>query len=596
MRGYAGIAVSLILALSTPSQANPLGYSKQDGRTRLDGSSFGVLGINKTFDYIVVGGGTAGLTIASRLAANPALSVAVIEAGGFYEQNNGNISQVPAFAVQYSSASPSSIQPFVDWGIVSLPQPQLNGREIHYTQGKCLGGGGTAGTYQAWADLVGDPSYTFNNTLPYFKKSTNFTPPNYDKRGPDSAVSYFNYYMPFSPYVKKALQAEGIPEIAGANNGQLLGFAETTATLDPAAEVRSSSESSFLQQAIRETTLQVYHYTLANEIIFDSQEDKKRATGVRVTTAGSTYTLSARREIILSAGVFRSPQLLMVSGIGPAETLQALDIPVVADLPGDHPFFDTTFRVSIPTQTQLTSNATFLALATEEYLAQQKGPLTASAGNYIGWEKLPAPHRRSLSNSTLHDLASIPADWPELQYVPVPAAVSAVNNNSSGNNNYMSMSVVLMAATSRGNVTINSTSTADNPLVHLGWLSTQTDQEMAVAGLKRARQLANATGLVVHDDDADGELLPGPAVQTDADILAYIQSEVRPIHHAVSSCAMGKPTDSNAVVDSHARVLGGVRGLRVVDASVFPLLPPGQIQATVYMLAEKIAAEILAGV
>ncbi|RMZ82627.1 hypothetical protein DV738_g1480, partial [Chaetothyriales sp. CBS 135597] len=589
MRGCTGIATTLILALSTLIQGSPLGYSKQDGRTRLDGSSFGVLGINKTFDYIVIGGGTAGLTIASRLAANPDLSVAVIEAGGFYEQNNGNVSQVPAFAVQYSSASPSSIQPFVDW---DLPETisSING---------------SAGSYQAWADLVGDSSYTFNNTLPYFKKSIKFTPPNYDKRGSNSTVSYFNYYMPYSPYVKKALEAEGMSEIAGANSGQLLGFAETTATLDPAAEVRSSSETSFLQQAIRQTTLQVYHYTLANEIIFDRQgeeEENNTATGVKVTTAGSTYILSARKEIILSAGVFRSPQLLLVSGVGPADTLQSLDIPIVADLPGvgqniiDHPFFDTTFRVSIPTQTQLSSNATFQALATEEYLAQQKGPLTASAGNYIGWEKLPALYRHNLSNSTLNDLAAFPADWPELQYVPVPAAVSAINSSSSSSStdNYMSMSVVLLAATSRGNVTINSTSTADNPLVHLGWLSTQTDQEIAVAGLKRARQLANATGLVTASSEDDGELIPGAAVQTDDDILSYIQSEMRPIHHAVSSCAMGKVGDPNTVVDRHARVIG-VNSLRVVDASVFPVLPPGQIQATVYMLAEKIAAEILAG-
>lgn len=117
------LAAAFALLSGVLGQGHPQGYSQQNGRTRLDGSSFGVLGINKTFDYIIVGGGTAGLTIAERLAENASLSIAVVEAGGFYEQDNGNISQIPAYAVQYSSASPSSIQPAVDWGIVTPPQP-----------------------------------------------------------------------------------------------------------------------------------------------------------------------------------------------------------------------------------------------------------------------------------------------------------------------------------------------------------------------------------------------------------------------------------------------------------------------------------------
>jgi choline dehydrogenase len=174
---------------------------------------------------------------------------------------------------------------------------------------------GTIGCYQKWADLVGDDSYTFDNILPYFKKSANFTPPNYAKRGPNSTVSYdpsafspdggplhvsyFNYFMPYSPYISKALEALGIKRIAGANSGTLLGYTEITASLDPAAEVRSSSETSFLQEAMVETTIQVYQSTLAEKILFDG----RTAVGVQVTTAGSTYVLSARKEVILSAGV-----------------------------------------------------------------------------------------------------------------------------------------------------------------------------------------------------------------------------------------------------------------------------------------------------
>lgn len=180
---------------------------------------------------------------------------------------------------------------------------------------------GTIGSYQQWANIVGDQSFTFDRILPYFEKSINYTLPNYAKRGPNSQikidpsvfnpsggplkVSYFNYYLPFSKYVAKALQTVGLVEIAGANSGTLLGYTETTATLDPQAEVRSSSESSFLQQAIATSSIQVYHSTLANRILFDGS---KKAIGVSVTTAGSTYELLANKEVIVSAGVVCAPR------------------------------------------------------------------------------------------------------------------------------------------------------------------------------------------------------------------------------------------------------------------------------------------------
>ena len=178
---------------------------------------------------------------------------------------------------------------------------------------------GTIGSYQRWADIVGDQSFIFSKILRYFEKSVNYTQPNCAKRGASSQikidpsvfsptggplrVSYFNYYLPFSRYVAKALQRIGLAEIAGANSGTLLGYTETTATLDPEAETRNSSESSFLQQAIPTSDIQIYHSTLANKILFDGS---KKAVGVSVTTAGSTYELFATKEVIVSAGVVSS--------------------------------------------------------------------------------------------------------------------------------------------------------------------------------------------------------------------------------------------------------------------------------------------------
>ena len=174
---------------------------------------------------------------------------------------------------------------------------------------------GSSGSYQRWADQVGDQSYNFDSILPYFKRSPHLTPPDYAKRGPGTEfsydptvfdknggplqVSYSNYYQPFSSAVKQAFSSIGLPSIAGLNSGKLLGYSEFTVTVDPQAGIRSSSETSFMQEAIATTTLQVYQSTLAKSIVFD---DRKTATGVNVVTAGAGYTLHANKEVILAGG------------------------------------------------------------------------------------------------------------------------------------------------------------------------------------------------------------------------------------------------------------------------------------------------------
>ncbi|KAL8640853.1 MAG: hypothetical protein Q9228_002273 [Teloschistes exilis] len=607
--------VSTALALFVLSHGQTF-TQQQARRTRLLGSSFGILGVNATFDYVmqVIGGGTAGLTIAQRLAENPQLSVAVIEGGSFYELDNSNYSQIPAYDVQFSSPDPASIQPLVDWGIVASPQtvgraledlfvePSSRAVIISHTNGKlnariasrvdqsdgCRSG--TRGSYQQWADQVDDQSYVFDRLLAYFKKSPHLTPPDYAKRGPASSVlyssdafspaggplqvSYTNFYQPFSSYIKLGLQKLGLENIAGLNSGSLLGISEFTLTIDPTTGVRSSSETSFLQKAIQNSTLQVYQRTVARKIVFD---DGKRAKSVLVETAGVKYELSARKEVILSAGVFRSPQLLMVSGIGPTSTLSRLGIPIVSALEGvgqgmqDQPYYSLAYKVNVSTNSQLLVNPAFVAQATEDFLTSQTGPLSSPGGNWVGWEKIPASLRGGLSNTALTDLAKFPGDWPDLELLPLAAsAAPAVDKD-----NYAAVSIALLATTSKGNVTILSDDTDQNPVVSLNWLLTATDREVAVAGFKRARQLAAATGITVGP-----EVLPGAQVQTDEQILEFIRSTVGPIHHASATCAMGRRNNSNAVVDSTAKVFG-VQGLRVVDASAFPLLPPGHPQATV---------------
>ncbi|KAI4129721.1 MAG: hypothetical protein LQ338_002105 [Usnochroma carphineum] len=555
MRCYWNLAFAVFCLITLSDCA---GFTQQGRSTRLIGSSFGIPGQNATFDYVIIGGGTAGLTLAQRLAANPQLSVAVIEGGSFYEIDNGNYSQIPAYDVQFSSPDPASIQPLVDWGIVTTPQTQLNDRRIHYTQGKCLGGSqssgrnylayhrGTRGSYQQWADQVGDQSYTFDRLLPYFQKSPQFSPPDYSKRGPGSSilysqdafspaggplqVSYTNFYQPISAFVKQAFQSLGLKNIPGLNSGSLIGFSEFTLTVDPTAGTRSSSESSFLQEAIASSTLQVYQQSVAKKIMFDKD---KLARSVAVVTAGLEYEISASKEVILSAGAFRSPQLLMVSGVGPSSTLKSLNIPTVSASEGvgqamwDQPYYALAYKVNVTTNSQLLVNPAFAAQATEDYLTSQSGPLDSPGGNWVGWEKIPNSLRSGMSKTTLTDLSRFPSDWPELELLPLAASAAPAADSD----NYASVSIAILATTSRGNVTIRSADTNDNPVVSPNWLLTTTDQEIAVQGFKRARQIAKATSIVVGP-----EVFPGPQVQTDEQILEFIRQTLAPIHHASATC------------------------------------------------------------
>ena len=293
----------------------------------------------------MIGGGTAGITIASRLAEDPTVSVAIIEAGGFYEIDNGNFSVVPGLSLSspfLSTLTTYQQQPLVDWSLVSVPQSGAAGRQIHFAQGKTLGGSsalnsmayhrGNSGAYQRWADLADDQSYTFQNLLPYFEKSCHLTPPNDAKRRTPNAtvkfdpavfsstggplqVSWSNWVDPTLTWAQKAFEAIGLPiSSSNFNSGSLSGSAWIPSTVDNSNAERSSSESSFLTQSIYNTSITVYKQTQAKKILFTSNNGYS-ASGVSVTTAGLDYTISANKEVILSAGVFHSPQLLMVSGM-----------------------------------------------------------------------------------------------------------------------------------------------------------------------------------------------------------------------------------------------------------------------------------------
>ncbi|KAL8710651.1 MAG: hypothetical protein Q9220_004875 [cf. Caloplaca sp. 1 TL-2023] len=608
LRGYLTWSSIISAAFAAP----PLLDQEQAGGTaRPVGTSFGVPGSSAKFDYVIIGGGTAGLTVAERLSEDPSISVAVIEAGGFYELDNGNVSQIPAFYSKNfnQTDSPDTIQPLIDWAYITEPQKGLANRQFHYSQGKTLGGSsgrnsniftrGTKGFYNRWANLVGDPSWSWESVLPYFKKSVDFTPPNIVKMGVDANISYdaaaygpggplhvtySNYYQPMNPGLIKGFEALNFSAQSGFSSGRMDGYGYLAVAINPDTQIKDSSETAFLSQALNATNFRVYKNTIAQKILFDGTT----ATGVQVETAGLIYTLKAAKEVIVSAGVTRSPQMLMVSGIGPRKILAQHNIPVIVDRPvgqnwQDHCAFEFTYQMKVEGNAALEGNQQYLQQATQDFLKTQTGPLTNWGGDILGFEKLPNPYRRALSPSALADLAQLPADQPEIEWLVASHGPQAATSS------YVTFTPAILAVTSKGTITLRSANAADNPLIDPRTFSSPTEQALGVQIYKRLQEFVNATGLTTGP-----EMKVGPLGDTDEEILAGISKTGLPWYHGVASCPMGKESDRNAIVDSQGRVFG-VKGLRVVDASVIPLIAPGHSMAPVYMVAEKLADAIKKG-
>lgn len=570
------------------------------------------------YDYVIVGGGTAGLTLAARLSEVAEFSVAVIEAGNYYQIDKPLLLSTPMSGVGFTGTSTSDIHPAIDWSLVTAPQKGANDRQLHYAGGKCLGGSSARnsmiyqrpdkGSLQMWADMVGDNSYTYDRMLPYYQKSCKFTGPipqpnasvngSSDALGSEEGPLHLTYPLdqrPFSTHLGSAFSESGIPNASDFSSGQLKGSQFCLLTLDPNTAARCSSQAAFLEACQARPNLKVFRKTLVENIVFDSD---KRAIGVDID---SGLFLRARKEVIISAGAFKSPQLLMVSGVGPAATLEGLDIPVIADRPdvgknlSDHTMFGPSYHVNVKTLVSELANPMPLL---DNYFRNAKGPLTSQGADFMAFEKLP---QDMVSADAKAYLSKMPASCPDIEYLAVDAyfgqysspLLRADAEYPTDGKDYVSIVVSPTAPRSRGSVTIKTSKASDCPVIDPNWMTDPIDVEIAVAGYKRVRQIFKTEALkgVLAEDV---EYYPGPGVGTDEEILEQIRKSLVPVFHASTTCRMGKLDDPDAVVDSKARVIG-VKGLRVVDASSFALLPPGHPQSTVYALAEKIADEIKGG-
>ena len=586
--------------------------------SRLVGSSFGQpafdifnVSASVAFDYIVIGAGTTGIPVAVRLA-EAGSTVALIEAGSLHHLGNGNFSQVPLYASAFQHTYPGSvINPMVDWNLTTTPQAGLNRL---YAQGKAVGGTSTRshqaftfapkGSYQEWADEVDDKSYTWESFTPYLTKPINFTAPSSSYRFSNSTakspphwkshhtsgplqITFSNHVWPWATWIKKALVGLGFEENRdGFVGGSIHGVAHQLSTLDATSFTKETSDSSYLNRlGIHNENLIIYTNSLATRILFNASS--KTANGVEFDRGGLLLKLSCRKEVIVSAGAFRSPQLLMLSGIGPKATLEQHGINVIADLAGvgqnlgDHVCAGISRRVSVPTTSELQWNADAAAQALRDYESSPpRGAYTAYAADLLAFEKLPPTYRRKLPKSTRDSLDALNADRPDLEFV----ALSAYGGPHSGflgspdGNNWGTLAVALVSPFSRGNVSIMSNRAQDNPMVNPAWMSDPRDPEIALQAFRRLQAILNSTllapVLVGHE-----AFPPASALETDSQVLEFVKTYPNPLFQASGTAKMGQSSDPMAVIDSKARVFGA-KAVRVVDASSLPILLPSHIQGT----------------
>ncbi|GKT92437.1 GMC oxidoreductase [Colletotrichum tofieldiae] len=371
------------------------------------------------FDYVIVGSGTAGLEMANRLSAKGDVTVAVIEAGTFYQITNPVIGNTPAGETLFAGSSPLDTNPLVDWNFVNQAQAGANNRRIHYARVKCLGGA-----------------------------------PTLSPAGGPLDVSYANYAQPFSTYLEPSLNEIGILQAQDFNSDELMGAQYCTDTIQPDSQKRESSQTSFLGEAIGRKNLKVYQLSLAKKILFDNN---KRATGVVVSSnlGLTTYTLKAHKEVILSAGAFQSLQLLFKT-------------PVIAERPGvdkhieDHVFFGPTWRVKVQTLTRLANDLIYTAAQFAiPYSILKQGPLTNPVYDFLGWEKTPRDLISAEAAAVLDN--ELPPDWPEIEYLTAPGYVGDFANllltQPKDGYQYATTLGGLVAPLSKGTVTLASADT-----------------------------------------------------------------------------------------------------------------------------------------
>jgi choline dehydrogenase-like flavoprotein len=525
------------------------------------------------FDYVVVGGGSSGCVVASRLSEDRDISVALIEAG---DAGDSWVVNTPLAGLLMV---PSILH---NWAFTTEPQPGLNGRHGYQPRGRTLGGSsainamiymrGHRADYDHWAAL-GNKGWAYEDVLPYFLKSEcneDFDGPWHGRDGPLN-VARLRTGNPFHEAFLQAAREAQLPLCDDFNVPEPEGLGIYQVTQKNGE--RWSAARAYIHPHIgSRPNLHVQCKARVHRILFEG----KRATGIEVAEGRALHSYRARREIILSAGAIQSPQLMMLSGIGDGEALRKFAIEVVAHLPGvgrnlqDHPDFVFGYRAKSLDLLGI-SGSGFLHLAREikRYRSEGRGMVTTNFAEAGGFLK--TRPGLTLPDVQLHFVVALVEDHARKLY----------------RGHGYSCHVCLLRPRSRGAVTLRAVDPRKAPAINPNFLGDPRDVEDLVAGFKLTRRLMDAPALASHRTHdmwtAD--------VRSDDDIRAVLRRRVDTVYHPVGTCAMG--TDANAVVDPSLRVRG-VEGLRVVDASIMPTLIGGNTNAPVIMIAEKAAALIRA--
>jgi choline dehydrogenase len=534
--------------------------------------------MKQTYDYVIIGGGSAGCVLANRLSQDPSTQVLVLEAGR------------PDYIWDVFIHMPAGLtyplgNKFYDWCYESEPEPHMQNRKVFHGRGKVLGGSssingmiyirGNALDYEKWATAPGMENWDYAHNLPYFMRAENrLKGPNdyHDTKGPLTLEEgpcknpLFNAFL-------TAAKAAGYPLTDDVNGYRQEGFGPFERNISRGR--RLSAARAYVHPVLKKrSNLTVICRAFTNKILFEG----KKAVGVEFVKGkkGRAQTVSAG-EVICCAGAINSPQTLMLSGVGPAQELKDLGIPVVQDLPG----------VGENMQDHL------------EVYVQYKSKKPVSMNPSLKWWKKPFIgyqwlFHRSGAAATNHFEAggfirsNEEVEYPNIQFHFLPLAIR-YDGSQPGTDHGYQVHVGPMYSNTRGSVKLKSADPRQYPALRFNYLSTDQDRKEWVETIRCARKIMNQP---CFDEFNDGEISPGNHIQTDKDILDWVAKDAETALHPSCTCKMG--TDDMAVVDPNSMKVHGIENLRVVDASVMPIVTNGNIYAPTMMVAEK-AADLILG-